>query len=153
MSSPYRRIACCIDRDGMEDILVEEALALAAGGTGVVHVVHVLAPVRAIATGPYAYVHPPAESREEVEAWLDEVAARHPGVASTRILDGDPVRAVCDWAVRWGADLLVAAARRRLFERVVVGGFASRIAYRAPCAVLLIHGGATVAGDAAAVAR
>ena len=38
-----------------------------------------------------------------------------------------------------GVDLIVAAARRGFMERVMLGGFASRLAYSAPCSLLLIH--------------
>jgi nucleotide-binding universal stress UspA family protein len=150
MSTPYRRIVCCIDHDGMEDALVDEAVRLADGHPGVVHVVHVLAPSPVIAAGPYAPVHPPAETREGAERWLADVVARHPDVASHRVLDGDPVGAVRDWASVRGADLLVAAARRGLLERTILGGFASRIAYTAPCPVLLVHPSPAPARRAAA---
>jgi nucleotide-binding universal stress UspA family protein len=148
--APYRRIACCIDNDGMEDVLVEEAVRLADGRPGAVHLVHALAPTPVIAAGPYAPVHPPAETLEGAERWLEEVAARHPDVATHRVLDGDPVGAIRDWAATWGADLLVAAARRSLLERAILGGFASRIAYQAPCPVLLVHPSPARARTAAA---
>jgi nucleotide-binding universal stress UspA family protein len=144
MSSPYDRIACCVDRDDAAGTVVAEALAIARDAPGRVTLVHVLAPPAAIVAGPFAYVPPPSETRDEAVAWLDGLAAAHPGVR-TVILDGSPAREVCGWARRKGIGLLVASAHRTLVERTMVGGFASYLAYHAPCSVLLVHPAPTTA--------
>jgi nucleotide-binding universal stress UspA family protein len=89
--------------------------------------------------GPYAYVAPILELREQAESWLQELARDVPGVSPV-LLDGHPSREVCRWAEETGVDLIVAAAHRGVVERVLLGGFASYLAYHAPCAVMLLHG-------------
>ncbi|WP_217923480.1 universal stress protein [Miltoncostaea oceani] len=144
MSSPYDRIACCVDRDDAADAIVAEALALAGDAPGRVTLVHVVAPPAAMVAGPFAYVPPQSETRDAAAAWLGELAEAHPGVR-TALLDGMPAREVCAWAAREGAGLVVAAAHRGLVERAMLGGFASYLAYRAPCSVLLVHPARTAA--------
>lgn len=137
MDGPYTRIACCVDRDGMADEVLREARRLA-GGAEPIRVVHVVAPARAMTAGPFAYVGPAGEERSSAEAWLDELLDGAADVAPV-LLDGSPAREVCDWARSRGVDLIVAAADRGLVERAMLGGFASYVAYHAPCPVLLVH--------------
>lgn len=151
MPCPYRRIACCIDRDGMEDAVLREGLALAEEGRSEVHAVHVLRPPSALVTGPFVYVPPAGETSAEAEEWLAEVAARHPGLTATHVLAGDPAREICSWAERSEADLIVLAGRRGLLERAVVGGVASRLAYHAPCTTMILHPPAPVPDDGSAL--
>jgi nucleotide-binding universal stress UspA family protein len=138
MTSHYARIACCVDRDDAAEAVIAEAMAVAGGAAERITLVHVLAPPAATVAGPFAYVPPPSETRDAAVAWLEDLARRHPGVG-TVILDGPPAREVCDWARREGVGLLVASAHRGLVERAMVGGFASHLAYHAPCSVLLVH--------------
>jgi nucleotide-binding universal stress UspA family protein len=139
MPSPYSRIACCVDCDDRAHEVLAEGLRLADGSPGVVHVVHAVAPPRMALAGPYAYVAPIMEMREQAESWLQELADEVPGVSPV-LLDGNPAREVCRWAEETGVDLIIAAAHRGVFERVLLGGFASYLAYHAPCAVMLLHG-------------
>lgn len=138
MDCPFARIACCVDRDEMAPRIIEEALRLAGGEGARLHVVHVVAPPGMLAASPFAYVPPVMESTKEAAGWLREITSGIPDV-TTVLLDGPPARALCDWAVGSGADLIVAAAYRSRVERAVLGGFASHVAYRAPCPVLLVH--------------
>ncbi|HET6689898.1 MAG TPA: universal stress protein, partial [Miltoncostaeaceae bacterium] len=38
-----------------------------------------------------------------------------------------------------GVEVLVAAAARGRMERTLLGGFASQLAYHAPCSVMFVH--------------
>ena len=138
MDRPYRRIACCIDNDGMADDVLREGIRLADGALGALTVVHVLAPPQALIASSYAYVAPVMEVPSDAEAWLEDVTREVPE-ATRVLLDGFPAKEVCAWARSSGVEIIVAAARRSLVERVMLGGFASHIAYHAPCSVLLVH--------------
>lgn len=155
MDGPYRRIACCVNRDPMAQQVIEEARALAGGGS--FRVVHVVAPPHTLISGPFAYVAPIVELRAEAEAWLTGLVADVPG-AEPVLLEGSPARELCQWARDTRTDLIVAAAYRSRMERAMLGGFAVHIAYHAPCSVLLVHQAAVPAeraasaGEAAATA-
>lgn len=136
MDRPYRRIACCIDRDSEAEHVLREGARLAGGGP--FEVVHVVSPPRAFATSPFAYVEPLVEIASESATWLDEMVRDVPG-ATAVLLDGSPPRELCRWADANAVDLIVASARRSLMERAMLGGFASYIAYHASCSVLLVH--------------
>lgn len=136
--SPYARIACCVDRDDMAEVVLREGMRIAGGDAGLVEVVHVIAPPHTVVGGPFAYVAPVVEMRDESEEWLRSVVASTPGITPV-LLDGWPAREVCAWADANGVDLIVAAADRGLIERAILGGFATYIAYHATCSVLLVH--------------
>lgn len=55
------------------------------------------------------------------------------------LLEGSPAHEICSWSRANGVDLIIAAARRGIVERAMLGGFASHIAYHASCSVLLVH--------------
>jgi nucleotide-binding universal stress UspA family protein len=138
MDMPYARIACCIDNDGMAETVLREGIRLAGGALGALSVVHVIAPPHALIAGSYGYIPPLIEPRNEAEAWLEEMTRGIPE-AATVLLEGFPAREVCAWAGSAGVDVIVAAARRGFVERAMLGGFASHLAYHAPCSVLLVH--------------
>lgn len=146
MDWPYRKIACCVDRDEASDDVLREATRLAAGSPGALRVVHVIAPPQSLVAGPFAYAAPMMELRGDAEAWLDKVVADIPGAIPV-LLDGPPAREVCEWARSSGVDLIVASAHRGLVERAMLGGFATHLAYHAPCSVLLVHPMAPPATD------
>jgi nucleotide-binding universal stress UspA family protein len=145
MNKPYTRVACCIDRDDMADIVVREGLRLAGGEGTSLRVVHVVAPPHTLASGPFGYTAPIVEMRDESIAWLEGVTGAIAG-ATPVVLDGSPSREICSWARANEIDLIVAAADRGLVERAMLGGFASYVAYHAPCSVLLVHRPAVAAG-------
>jgi len=138
MDMPYGRIACCIDNDGMAEAVLREGIRLADGALGTLTVVHVIAPPHALIAGSYGYIPPLIEPRDEAEEWLAEMTRDIPE-AATVLLEGFPARKVCAWAGPAGVDVLVAAAHRGFVERAMLGGFASHLAYHAPCSVLLVH--------------
>jgi len=152
MQKPYRAIACCIDRDEMTGAVLAEGVRLADGDFSRLRIVHVVAPPRAVVSGPFAYVTPLWEEVEDARAWVADVAATLPG-AEPLVLSGPPVRAVTEWVEREGIEIIVAAASRGRVERTLLGGFASHLAYHAPCPVLFVHprGGET-SSSAAGVA-
>jgi len=138
MRKPYRAIACCIDRDDMTGAVLAEGARLADGDLARLRIVHVVAPPRAVVSGAFAYVTPLWEAADDAQAWLDEVASAYPG-AQAVLLEGPPVRAVTEWVEREGVDVIVAAAARGRMERALLGGFASHLAYHAPCSVMFVH--------------
>jgi nucleotide-binding universal stress UspA family protein len=138
MKKPYRAIACCVDRDQMADAVLAEGVRLADGDLTKLRVVHVVAPPRAVVSGPFAYVTPLWEAADDGRAWVEGLAAAFPGSRPV-LLEGPPVKAVAEWVQEEGIDLLVAAASRGRLERSLLGGFASHLAYHAPCSVLFVH--------------
>lgn len=153
MSSPYRRIACCIEQDEMAADVIREGLRLADGDASALTIVHVVATPSAVDMSPFAYVAPLVEYRGGAEAWLAGLQGAVPG-AHTQVLEGVPSKEVAEWAGSAGVELIVAAGRRGLVERVLVGGFASHLAYHAPCPLLLVPRSAhrDLAGDPIAAA-
>ena len=138
MEKPYRAIACCIDRDEMTGAVLAEGVRLADGDLSRLRIVHVVAPPRALVASAFAYMTPLWEAVEDGRAWVEGLAASIPGSRPV-LLEGAPVRAVVDWVQEEGIDLLVAAASRGVMERALLGGFASHLAYHAPCSVLFVH--------------
>ncbi len=147
MSTPYAHIACCVDDSEGSDRAVEEAVRLRAAGPGRLSLVFV-APLPLVYAGVGTeFVPDPADIAAASERWLAARAAEVPD-AEPVLLNGYPPAAVCDWAAGAGVDLLVAAAHRGRVERILLGSFASYLAYHAPCPVLLVRPG-TPAPEAA----
>jgi nucleotide-binding universal stress UspA family protein len=138
MRKPYAAIACCIDRDDMKDAVLAEGVRLADGDPSKLRIVHVVAPPRAVISGAFAYVTPLWEAVDDARAFVDDAAATIPG-STPVLLEGPPVRAVTEWLEREGIEIVVAAASRGRMERALLGGFASHLAYHAPCSVLFVH--------------
>lgn len=139
MPAPYRTIACCISADPASDAVVAEAAALREQSGGDLVLVTVAGTTHASLAGPFSYyTEDPGVLVEEAERWLAERVAATPG-ARPVVLDGYPPRAVCRWAAEEGVDLIVAAAHRGVVERTLLGGFASYVAYHAPCPVLIVR--------------
>ena len=149
MRKPYRAIACCIDRDEMRDAVLQEGVRLADGDLTKLRIVHVVAPPRAVVSGAFAYVMPLWEASDDAREWLRGVADAYPG-AEQVLLEGPPVRAVSEWVEREGIEIIVAAASRSQMERALLGGFASHLAYHAPCSVLFVHPERTADGAGSA---
>ncbi len=150
MRRPYTGIACCIDRDDMAEVVLAEGTRLADGDATSLRIVHVIAPPRAFVAGALEYAAPVWEVRSDVQAWLEGVARGIPGSVPVLLEGASPARQVVAWAPSERIELIVASANRGMLERAILGGFASHLAYHAPCAVLLVHppdsGGAPRAG-------
>jgi nucleotide-binding universal stress UspA family protein len=138
MWKPYGAIACCIDRFEMTDAVLAEGVRLADGDPTRLRIVHVVAPPRAVVSGAFSYITPLWEAVDDAREWLEGIAATIPGSQAV-LLEGPPVRAVMEWVEREGIDILVAAASRGRPTRALLGGFASHLAYHAPCSVLFVH--------------
>lgn len=139
MPAPYRSIACCISADPASEHVIAEAVALRDASHGDLHLVTVVGPAHTSLAGPFSYYSdPPGVLEDRAAEWLAERVARTPGAVPV-VLDGFPPRAVCQWAAANGIDLIVAAAHRGFVERTLLGGFASYVAYHAPCPVLLVR--------------
>ncbi|HWH14588.1 MAG TPA: universal stress protein [Miltoncostaeaceae bacterium] len=148
MAAPYAHIACCVDDSEASDRAVEEARRLRELGAGRLSIVYAAPQPLVFAGMGGALVPDPRDLASASARWLEERAGRVPG-AEPVLLEGYPPVAVCDWAREAGVDLLVAAAHRGRVERVLLGGFASYLAYHAPCAVLLVRPAAAAADDPA----
>lgn len=138
MRKPYRSIACCVDRDEMTDAVLAEGVRLADGDLTRLRIVHVVAPPRAVVSGAFAYVMPLWEAVDDAREFVEGVAAKLPGSEAV-LLEGPPVRTILKWVDEADIDILVAAASRGRAERALLGGFASHLAYHAPCSVLFVH--------------
>jgi nucleotide-binding universal stress UspA family protein len=122
----------------MMNAVLAEGVRLADGDPSKLRIVHVVAPPRAVVSGAFALFTPLWEAVDDGRAWVEKVAASIPG-STPVFLEGPPVRAVTEWLEREGIDLVVAAASRGRAERALLGGFASHLAYHAPCSVLFVH--------------
>jgi nucleotide-binding universal stress UspA family protein len=138
MAAPYHSIICCVDGSDASDRALDEAVRLRRLGPGILQVVHVLTIPGALAATPFAYTVPTPVLREEAERWLGDRLADVPE-ATAVYLEGYPPQAICEWATKTGADLIVAAAHRGLVKRAMLGSFAAYVAYHAPCPVLLVR--------------
>lgn len=138
MSAPYPRIAAFVDQDDAFGRVVEEAVRLFLLGAERLDLVHVAPEPLWLTMGPYGPMPSPESLYSEAQKWLRVRAAPIVG-ARPVLLSGHPPAAALDYAERAGPDLIVAAAQRSRMKRAMLGGFASYLAYRAPCPVLLVH--------------
>lgn len=77
----------------------------------------------------------PDDPSQTARRWLEGLA-RGTG-ARAELLTGTTPATIREWAVQAHPDLLVVGASRGPLQRVTVGGFASYLAYHAPCHVLV----------------
>ncbi len=138
MPAPYAKIACFIDQDPASEAILAEALALRATSPGELHMVHVAPTPWPLYADMYAIAYPIEDVVQGARRWLEEQAVQVPGAIPT-LLEGWAPGAACDFLDREEIDLCVAAAHRGRFERAILGGFASHLAYHARCSVLLVH--------------
>lgn len=139
MPAPYATIACFIEDGPACRAVLEEAVALRAQSEGVLQAVHVIAEPAVLLSAPFAGPAPTVlDVGPAARQWLDATLGDVPG-AEPVMLTGYPPRAACDYAAAAGVDLIVAAAHRGIVDRTMLGGFASYVAYHAPCPVLLVH--------------
>jgi nucleotide-binding universal stress UspA family protein len=132
----YPHIAVCLDNSEASLAALDEASRLRRSlGAGQLSLVYVIDAPRSFG---YGVMWLPDSSQLNVDqhVWLAEIAAAHPG-SSVVVLDGYPAAKVCEWAAQANVDLLVAAASRGLFERVLLGSFSGYLAHHSPCPVVL----------------
>jgi nucleotide-binding universal stress UspA family protein len=135
MANGYAHIACCLDGSAAGDAALAAAIRMQALGDGRLTLVHVME-----AGLEYAGFSTDvgAKDAEHSRAWLEQMVALVPG-ADGVLLDGHAPTVVCEWAAGQGVDLLVAVRHHGRAERILLGSFASHLAYNAPSAVLLVH--------------
>lgn len=138
MTAPYAHIACCVEDSEASALALAEARRLRDVGPGRLSVVHVATAGAVFAGGPEAPLTDVVGAREASERWLTGLVAGIPG-AEPVLLDGDPPGAVVEWARAAGPDLIVAASQRGFLERLLLGSFATHLARRSPCSVLLVR--------------
>lgn len=138
MPAPYAKIACFIDEDPASEVVRAEAVALRALSPGELYLVHVAPSGWPLYTDLYGVAYPLEDAVSAARQWIDDQAAQIPG-SLPALLEGWAPGAACDFLRRHEIDLAIAAAHRGRVERTLLGGFASYVAYHAPCAVLLVH--------------
>jgi nucleotide-binding universal stress UspA family protein len=137
MSSGYHRIAVCVDESEASLGALAEARRLLPPG-GRLLLVHVLSAAEmAVFPSPVLAV-PPGETPEHAREFVGRLAREDQGEEAVLLAGENAAAAVCEWALKEGRpDLLVAAAHRGGWARALLGGFATHLAYHAPCPVLL----------------
>jgi nucleotide-binding universal stress UspA family protein len=135
MANGYEHIACCLDGSPAGDAALAGAMRLHKLGGGRLTIVHVMEPGMAYAAFS---TDVGVQDADDSRGWLQSVMALAPGCDGV-LLEGNPPNAVCDWASANGVDLIVGVRHHGRAERILLGSFASHVAYNAPCAVLLVH--------------
>ncbi|ASC69302.1 Universal stress protein [Halomicronema hongdechloris C2206] len=164
----FQRILVALDNSALRSTVFDQALSFAESTQAQLMLLHVLSayddsspglPVRS-----YHAYYPVLDStawesyqREWTvyeEAGLEKLrqeAAR----ARERNIDteftqsaGEPTQVICDLARTWNADLIVIGSRgRRGLTELLLGSVSNYVTHHAPCSVLVVHGGQTVAAD------
>lgn len=136
MADAYAHIACCLDGSPAGDAALAAAMRVRALGPGGLTLVHVMEPgvheFEGLAEGSGA------EGAGDIRSWMERMVAICPGSEGV-LLEGHPPSVVGEWARDAGVDLLVAVRHRGRVEQLVLGSFAQHLAYRAPCAMMLVH--------------
>lgn len=137
MSVPFRHIACCVDdSEGGRDALAM-ARSLRALGPGRLSLVRVAPrPLLFLEEPDGGRVPDPRDLWTRSRDWLRSQAREG---EEPVLLEGDPPSTACRWAAGTDVDLMVASAHRTPVQRALLGGFASHLAYNAPCPVLLVR--------------
>jgi nucleotide-binding universal stress UspA family protein len=137
MSAGYGTIAVCVDESEASLGALAEARRLLSEG-GRLMVVHVLSSAEMAVFPSPVLALPPGETPEHAREMLGRLVRADAGEEGVLLAGENAPAAVCDWAAREGRpDLLVAAAHRGGWARALLGGFATHLAYHAPCPVLL----------------
>jgi nucleotide-binding universal stress UspA family protein len=141
---PLRKLGVAVDFPPVADNALEHALEWAdwvgigaepdSHGTPDLRVVHVVTSAQ----------HDGSQAQQGLQELTQRVMDGRPSnsrirVTSELLVDPDPAAAITRWADRSGVDLLVAGTGATKVDQTnVLGSFASAIARRAPCPVLLI---------------
>ena len=146
MSAPYDHIAVCVEDSPASRRALDEALRLRAMGAGRLSIVHA-APWPLLYTGGLGgWVPDPEDLFSEARTWLEGLVAEV-GEGDPVLLTGYPPVVVVEWAEEVKPDLVVAAAHRGRVQRLLLGSFATYLAYHAPCSVLLVRPEPAPAGE------
>ena len=138
MSAPYAHIAVCVEDSPASRRALAEAVRLRGMGPGRLSVVHA-APWPLLYTGGLGgWVPDPEDLFSQSKEWLDALVAEV-GQGEAVLLTGYPPVVVVEWADEVRPDLIVVASHRGRVQRLLLGSFASYLAYHAPCPVLLVR--------------
>jgi nucleotide-binding universal stress UspA family protein len=138
VSAPYAHVAVCVEDSPASRRALDEALRLRRLGPGRLSIVHA-APWPLLYTGGLGgWVPDPEDLFSESKAWLDKLVAEV-GEGEPVLLTGYPPVVAVEWAEEVMPDVLVAAAHRGRVQRLLLGSFATYLAYHAPCSVLLVR--------------
>jgi nucleotide-binding universal stress UspA family protein len=134
MANGYAHIACCLDGSAAGDAALAAAIRMHSLGEGRLTLVHVME-----AGLQYAGFATDVgiEDADHSRAWLEQMLALAPGSDGV-LLEGHAPTAVCEWAAGNAVELIVAVRHHGRAERILLGSFASHLAYNAPSAVLLV---------------
>ncbi len=80
--------------------------------------------------------HDDAMENEAAQMWLDELVHDIEG-AEAVLLEGNPPKTACEWALEAEVDVMIATRHTGLVERTLLGSFAGHLSHHAPSAVLL----------------
>ena len=137
METMFAQVACCVD-DSDGSMRARDEAARITADDGELLLVHVVYTPIVYAESFSAVGYDPGFVYSEAKKWLDDRVAETPGARGV-LLEGHPPTAVCRWAEEARPDLIVAAAHRGLFERVLLGSFANHLAQHSPVNVLLVR--------------
>lgn len=135
--TPYSHIACCVDHSAPSAAGLALARRIRASGPGQLTALNAafLPPQSDMFMGSYV-LSDVEEYRRSAEVWLRGQTAEMSDVQAVSLY-GYPATTCADWANANGCDLMVAAAHRGMFERVLLGSFAGYLAQHAPCSLLV----------------
>ncbi|MDH3227510.1 MAG: universal stress protein [Thermoleophilia bacterium] len=141
--SSYTHVVCCVDgTDSSKSVEARAARAADLEGARL-SVVHVVSPSMVV-VGDSRSGKPVGGSTEarlqDAQKWLDERASRDPSSAGVIIQSANAGEALCEWAKKNGASLLVVGQREgSILENL--GSTANYVVRHAPCDILVVHGG------------
>ena len=138
---PYPDIVCCVDRSEASQVVELRAVALARSLRARLRMLHVMRPPRSFVGGVTTRSKPTAtlegELRGEAASWLLKHAGVEYGAELALLEAAFPGEAICDWAERHPASVIVAGRSERGHPRAL-GSTATYLSLHAPCDVLLV---------------
>lgn len=143
VAPPFHRVLVPLDGSPADDEALDNVLAVA-GDPGVeITLLHVIVPVVYIAEPPQVAVLTEGELETGAARYLQEVASklRPRGFAvTTRVVTHtQPARAILEYAVEWGADLIAMEMQvRSAVERLLLGSVTDKV-MRAAHVPVLVH--------------
>ena len=153
METRITRILVPVDFSSQSEEAVRYAASLARMANARVEMVHVVQdPFMAMVSSPEAYIPDVTELlnslTERATSLLEQLKVKELTGVSTEsiVLHGEPSRRIVDYAVDWGADLIVMGTHGRTgLSHVVLGSVAERVVRHAQCPVLTVRGTAAAA--------
>jgi nucleotide-binding universal stress UspA family protein len=146
---PYPEVVCCVDRTEPSRVVESKAAALSRALGSRLRILHVMRPALSFVGGVTTRSKPSdaleSELRDEAAAWLAERADADDGAELTLLEGAVPGEAICEWADRNPASVLVAGQCEKRHPRAL-GSTATYLSMHAPCDVLLVDASGGDAG-------